>query len=209
MKRYILLVNVVILSAVLFSVEKSYSLTPDEAIFFNQDIPVSDEIPAPKVFLGLSTGLNHGGLFALTGEFHIANKAALAASVGLGTWGYKLGADLKFYQNYAQGLFFVVGISQATGVPQPIDITITSNNTTEVYPITFLKVANLNPGIGYAWKVGRRARFMLDLGYSIKISQGEGYRVENRKTLNDVGKTTMAMMRPGGLRFGLGFNFGL
>jgi hypothetical protein len=169
---------------------------------------MNDEMPT--MYIGLSTGLNFGGIFALTGDFRLSEKATIAPSLGLGSWGYKLGFDFRFYRNHPVGRFFSAGVSRATGLPDPLelDMETTGSSGTQKVSVLYNPVTNLNLGMGYAWKMGARSRFVLDFGYALKVSAGDGYKVTSGHTLTDTSKMAMVIARPGGLRLGLGFHFG-
>ncbi len=175
----------------------------------NNSLELHEDMPSS--YLGLTTGLNFGGLFAIAGDFHLNQNTTFAPSLGIGSWGFKLGLDFRFYRNHPVGRFFSVGVSRATGLPEPLELEMatTNNSSGENVSITYNPVNNLNLGMGYAWKMGNRSRFVLDFGYALKVSRGDGYEVGSGKTLTDESKQLMAILRPGGLRLGLGFHFGL
>jgi hypothetical protein len=162
-----------------------------------------------QVYIGLSSGLNYGGLFALSAEFNIVDNLSLATSLGLGTWGFKLGADLRLYKNYSNGLYFVGGFSRATGASvMEVEIETTDGTKNEV-TFELLPVNNVNLGLGYAIRLGDRFRLNLEMGYAINVTSGDGYNVTSGHTLSDDSRTVMGILRPGGLRFGLGLNVGI
>ncbi len=175
------------------------------------DATIMDEVAMPASYIGLSSGINFGGMVAITGDFGLSQKTSIAPSLGLGAWGYKLGLDFRFYRTQSVGRFFSLGIGRSTGLPEPLEIEAATTRVSsgEEVSIKYDPVNNLNLGMGYAWKIGTRSRFVLDFGYAIKITPGDGYEVLSGETLNDASKMAMSWLRPGGLRLGLGIHLGL
>jgi hypothetical protein len=169
-----------------------------------------DEPPARDVYFGLATGINYGGLFGLTAEFNVYKNLAVAGAVGVGSWGYKFFGDLRLYKNFPKGIYYAAGINYSTGIPEiELDLE-TISGTTQKVTMELKPVTNIDLGIGYAWRLGKRMRFNLEMGYAVDITSGDGYEVKgSQPELSDVSKKVMTIMKPGGFRFGLGFNIGL
>ncbi len=200
----------VIVTTVLMASNQGNFISDNNETLSLAQIAQSDDTP-PASWLGISTGINYGGILALTGEFKIVKKTTLAAYAGIGTWGYKLGADFRFYRNYPRSMYYIVGLARATGLPEPLELQLETNNVPagENVLVTIKPVTNLNVGLGFAWKLGRNSRFILELGYALKVSSGDGYSVPPSTGITENSKDLLSMMRPGGLRLGLGLSFGL
>ncbi|MBN2613746.1 MAG: hypothetical protein JXB00_19470 [Bacteroidales bacterium] len=169
------------------------------------------EEPVPyDIYMGLSTGINYAGLFGFTGEFNIYKNLTFSGAVGIGTWGYKFLGDLRLYKHYPQGIYYTAGIGYASGIPE-IELEMeTYAGDMHDYLLALNPVMNVDLGIGYAWKLGKRLRISLEIGYAIDVTDGDGFEVKGTyPELSDLSKETMKLMKPGGFRFGLGFNVGL
>jgi hypothetical protein len=163
----------------------------------------------PGSFIGFSSGINHGGFVALGGDFKVSDKVSFAPTLGLSTWGFKFSGDFKIYrQAFSSGTFFLVGVSRATGLPGEVEIELQtkSNVDPQLIMVKLHPVNNLNLGIGYAWLLGGKVRFSMDMGYAVKISSGARY--DASEEIDEAGQWVMNLMRPGGLRLGLGLAIG-
>ncbi|MFO7657846.1 MAG: hypothetical protein R6W78_12330 [Bacteroidales bacterium] len=173
-------------------------------------LSITEEPANYDIYLGLSTGLNYSGLFGFTGEFNIYKNLTFSGAVGIGTWGYKFLGDLRLYKQYPKGIYYTGGIGYSSGIPE-IELELeTYSGSTNNYLLELTPVMNVDLGIGYAWKLGKRLRINLEIGYAIDVTDGNAYRVKGTyPELSDVSKEVMKLMKPGGFRFGLGFNAGL
>jgi hypothetical protein len=160
-------------------------------------------------YLGISTGINYGGLLAITGELPIGSQVSLAPFAGLGTWGFKVGGDLRLYNSAPYGRFFSLGISHASGLQESIEVELIVNGASRDVAVFFDPVTNLNLGVGYIWKMGNRSRFLIDFGYALRLSDKVYYKVDNNIKIDEVSERVMKVMTPGGFKLGLGLNFGL
>lgn len=165
----------------------------------------------PKVYLGLSTGINNQtGLIGLNLDVPVTEYLSLGSGVGISSWGYKTYFEGRFYfkNDCNRGWAIGTGVTYNTGLE---DFTTLMSTTTGEEDVTF----DLNPTTnvfvsGYRFfNLGRGgSRFFLQLGYSINISNNN-YTILSYHQLDDVGRTTMRLLTPGGIIIGCGFSFGI
>lgn len=63
-----------------------------------------------RYYLGFTTGINNiGGLIGVKADIAVSQNLFIGLGAGLGSWGYKYGADLHFYPKGISGVFFKGG----------------------------------------------------------------------------------------------------
>ncbi len=161
-------------------------------------------------YLGFGTGINYAGLLAITGEFNLFKNLSLLGTAGTGSWGYKILANVHYYNKFPKGVFYSAGISYATGIPE-VELELeTSSGNNENILIELEPVVNIDIGIGYAIRLWKRGRLNLEIGYAIDATSGDAYKIKpGQPELSDVSEKALQIMKPGGFRFGLNMNFGL
>jgi len=161
-------------------------------------------------YLGFGTGINYTGILAVTGEFNLIKNLSLLGTAGIGSWGYKILANLHYYNKFPKGVFYSAGIGYSTGIPE-IELELeTSSGSTENVILELKPVVNIDIGIGYAIRLWRRGRLNLEIGYAIDVTSGNAYELKSgQPELSDVSEKVMQVMKPGGFCIGLNLNFGL
>jgi hypothetical protein len=204
MKNLLLLVSFLIIPVL------SYSQEPD---IYDQPEPEPEQKPViiPKTFLGPSVGINNiSGVIGFLAEVNIVKNVSLTGGVGIGAWGYKASLGGRYYRNYPKGVFYGLGISTATGgKDQEIELTVEPNNEKQTVTMDLDQVYNVNLSIGYQFRIGKKARFNFEVGYSAAL-QNEPYEVTTPGVqLTKESRQVMDFMSPSGLIFGLAFTFGI
>lgn len=165
----------------------------------------------PKVYIGLSTGINNQtGLLGVNFDFPATEYLSIGTGVGLSSWGYKTYLEGRFYfkSDCNRGWAIGTGATYNTGLEDfttPMSTTVGEQDVTlDLNPTANVFVA------GYRFfNLGKRGhRFYLQLGYSVNLSNND-YTILSNHTLDDVGRTTMRLLTPGGIILGLGFSFGI
>lgn len=162
----------------------------------------------PTFYLGVSTGLeNPAGLLAFNIEAPIKNFS-VAGGAGLSSWGWKVFAEGRHYFSPCnRGWALGVGVSHNTGL---------NDFTTEMETIAGRRDVrvDLKPQTnvflsGYHFfNLGRRNRFYIQGGYSIRLKE-DVYSLEAGPMLDDDGETMMKILAPGGVILAVGFSFAI
>lgn len=168
---------------------------------------------SPKWYVGVSTGIdNITGFIGPLVEYHLVDNFSVYGAAGLGTWGRKASAGVRYYLDYPQGYAFNIGFSHAAGisaasfgVPEKF---IEKRLGENAIPFKLLSARTVNVSALKHWVVGasKRNRFYVELGYAIPTAT-KRYRAPF--TLTSSGERFMRFIEPGGIIVGLGFNFGL
>lgn len=167
-----------------------------------------------KTYLGIATGLNHSGIFALNGEQYLSSKFSVTGNLGMGGWGLKAGIGVKYYPSASSSAIGLV-VNSASGMsnfPTTVDA--------EVYGVLMKDIdieMNLKPmqtvSFYYSkyWKLGNRFRFFLDAGLALALGgKGEqNYELPKGVELTSQYKSAFRLTQPGGLLLGIGFTVGL
>lgn len=174
----------------------------------------------PKFYWGFGTGINSPtGLLGPNFEFKVVDKFTLNLGLGLlSTWGTKLTLGTKYYLSYPLKSAFGLSFQYGTGISsykQSVDVTY-PNGTKSKETVEFeLKPAySVNLSWFRYWKLGRKSRAHLELGYAIPIggksiknvavkSNTSGFEIDNSA------RQFIAILQPGGIVVGVGLTFGL
>lgn len=190
---------VILLSAIsISSYAQLYENKPPKEIINNQN------------FLGFGIGFNEYGLGG-SFEFALTEKVAGFGNVGIGLWGYKLGAGVSIYpKGEPYGSSFSFGYAHATGLDEvEAEMQIEPNDQTETVLMNLEDCGTFNIVYSYNFKVGQKNKFALSAGYAIPLQEAP-YTIQTPGIeLNDISEKVMEFMQPGGLIFGLKFMFGL
>ncbi len=168
----------------------------------------SDE--KPSSYLGLSGGINNiAGFAGITFETPISENFSGKLGLGVGGWGVKTAIAGKYYKEYASSWSFGAGYSTASGFKDvPLGLTRAATpNTTETIKMTLNRAHMMDLVAGKSW--GRKVKFGIELGYSIKVAGGTYTQTDKSIVLSDVSTKTMNILVPGGLILGMGLMFRL
>jgi hypothetical protein len=167
-----------------------------------------------KVYLGIGTGVNYpAGLIGISLELQLTTDLTAYGALGMGSWGGKVGAGLRYYVDYPKSWAFGLGYSYATGIDD-VDLTLEnsyvySGGSTGTTAVNFklLPVSTINISVLKQWMIGKqkRNRIGLELGYAIPTATD---RYQVAESLTSKGKNFMNLMQPGGLLLGTTLSFG-
>lgn len=169
------------------------------------------------LFLGFGTGINNYlGMIGPSLEYRIAPKITVFGGAGLGTWGSKVSAGIRYYGNFPGNWAIGLGVSHSSGLERveislPEQYLVGHTGNEEILVPFKLKSANtLNLSANRYWIIGkaRKNRFNIEFGYAVPFAENQ-YEVKNGYELNRNGIYFMNIMQPGGLNLGLGFSFAL
>ncbi len=165
----------------------------------------------PLFYVGLSTGINNPyGLLGANFDVPIAQKFSLGAGLGVGSWGTKFGTNFKYYQHpCCLGWAYGIGFSYAKGIDNfhTSLATLASNGIAKDVSMNLLPQALLNLNFYHYWRMGVNSRFYLQFGISASFSHSK-YKMVSADVLTTESESVMNLLSPGGLSFGLGFQFG-
>lgn len=196
MKRILfLLIALIILSAVFNLAEAQYvkpqpNLNPEASDFY----------------LVFSSGIdNYTGILGIGVMFPFNDQFALRAGVGIGGWGGKISAGVKYENLLESGFGFGLGYSHCTGVKE-IDLELQDQSGgSRSINMDLLPVGSVNLTINKNWVFKRGNVFYLESGYAIATGSGDYYKVNDGKVLVPDEELILRIMRPGGLVLSTGF----
>jgi hypothetical protein len=164
----------------------------------------------PSAFLGISTGINNmNGMLGVTGEIRLVKNVSVFGAAGIGGWGTKATAGVKYYRNFPYGTHFGMSYSGAGGLDDfKIKVETETPGGEQEVTMDLEKAHTINMVIGYNWKLFKRSRFHLEFGYSVPLEE-KPYTIKSGEVLSEKGEAVLDFMTPGGLIVGLGFSFGL
>jgi hypothetical protein len=174
----------------------------------------SPSFETPTNYIGIGTGVNATGLLGLTYEHIFKEHIGVYANVGTGGWGYKLGVGGRLYFKNAYSGAIGLNISHAmgqSGLVMPLHVvqngqSVQKDVTIDQHPVEVLNLSYLK-----FWKMGKKARFNLEAGYSIPLDgkTSDNYTVVTPGiTLDQASKNSLNGSQPGGLILAVGFTFG-
>ena len=161
-------------------------------------------------FITLGTGLNSNyGLAGIGVDFKLIDKVQGSVSGGLGSWGFKSAAELRYFYSgcMQKGSAIAAGIAYASGLPEMETELELSNEESKNVTLELGAQTNLQLSWYRALAIKDHHRFFVQVGYSFPIT-GINYKVTSGESLSDLSKTTMRMMAPGGVLLATGFGFG-
>ena len=175
--------------------------------YYSKD-PHGTSVNSPTTYLGVGLGVNSIGILggSIEGKFH--EKVSLAASAGLGTWGYKLTAGGRYY--FSDRTAIGISYALATGLSKVrLNLENSSGNKQDIN-MQLLPVHLINITYHKFWKLGKgNSRFGVEAGYSISLSPIHQYKVLDQSViLSDNSVRVMNVLQPGGLILGINFTFG-
>ena len=161
-------------------------------------------------YLDLSSGIdNHSGILGIGALVPFNEQIGLRLGAGIGSWGGKLTAGLKFQDLTQSGFGFGLGYSHCTGLSD-FDLTIQDQNgDSRTVNITFEKVGSLNFTVNKNWELRDGMLLYFETGYAIPTGGNDFYTVNDGTNLNSDEELILNIMRPGGLILALGLTIGL
>jgi hypothetical protein len=166
--------------------------------------------PCETTFITLGTGINSNyGLAGIGVDFKIIEKLQGSVSGGIGSWGFKSAAELRYFYSgcMQKGSAFAFGLAYASGLPEMETELETTTEESEMVTLELGAQTNVQLSWYKAYAIKEHHRFFFQVGYSFPVS-GVSYTVKSGETLSDVSKTTMNMLAPGGVLVATGFGFG-
>lgn len=165
----------------------------------------------PGGYLGLSTGINNfNGMLGINGELKIVKNLTAAGGAGIGGWGYKFAAAIRYYIHYPKGWCFGLGYSSATGVKGfEAELETSYPGGDQIVLLNLNRANNLNLTGGYQWRLGKRFRLGLEIGYAFPLQDQAWEVVSENVVLSDTSEQVMNILTPGGLIIGFGFSVGI
>lgn len=174
--------------------------------YYNPD--ALNKTPEKLVYLGIASGLeNFTGIFGPSIEFNASKKVALYGGVGLGSWGYKMSAGIKYYNKFPFKWAYCLSVSHATGLKN-FENTMETQTGSKKVRMDLLPCQTVNLSIQHHWKLGSKHRFHIEGGYAIPLAY-EAYTIKDGSALTPSSKLAMKILQPGGLMLGFGFSFAL
>lgn len=165
----------------------------------------------PGGYLGLSSGINNfNGMIGVNGEIKIIRNLTIAGGAGLGSWGYKFAGAIRYYIHYPKGFNFGLGYSTATGLQGfETELETSRPGGNQMVELNLNRANNLNFTASYQWRLGKRFRLGLELGYAFPLQDKAWELVTDDVVLSDTSEQVMEILTPGGLILGFGFSIGL
>jgi hypothetical protein len=164
--------------------------------------------PTPGFYLGMGTGIeNFSGIFGVTGDFRVSNTIFLKAGAGIGSWGGKLSAGLRYETKVGKSLGYGIYLCRATGLKEFTYALETTSGTHDV-KMELMPGFTLNPTISYKWLIHNLHRFFIEAGYAIPL-QTDPWKVKDGSELTESSKNMLHILAPGGFSLGLGIQFAL
>ncbi|MEQ8469911.1 MAG: hypothetical protein RIC35_01930 [Marinoscillum sp.] len=169
-----------------------------------------EDYASPDLYLDLSSGIdNHTGILGIGAMFPFNKKMALRAGAGIGAWGGKLSAGIKFEDRETNGWGFGLSYSHCPGL-EDMDITFTdASGGSRVVNLDLLQVGSINFTINRNWVFRNKNIFFLETGYAAQTGRKDCYQVNDGSTLTPEEDLLMQILRPGGLILALGIRIGL
>jgi hypothetical protein len=165
---------------------------------------------SPRLFLGTGTGINNmNGFLGITLEGKIIDKFTLTGGLGIGMWGTKMGIGPRYYPKYPTGVYYTLSFTTASGfkgLELPME---TDRAVTDTVRFNLNRANNVNISLGYQFKVFKRGRIHVEIGYAMRIERSPYEIVTPGVVLSDMSVQLMNAMVPGGIILGLGLSVGL
>ena len=185
------------------------------SISFTSFAQSTETDPLPSNYLGVGLGINATGLIGVTFEHIFKEHIGVYGSAGIGSWGYKLGAGGRLYFKNVHSGAVGVNLSHATGQKElvlPLNVIqngqqVEKDVTIDQHPVEVLNLSYLK-----FWKMGKTARFNLEVVYSVPLSgkNSDNYTIVTPGiTLDQSSKNALNSSQPGGLILAIGFTFGI
>lgn len=185
------------------------------SVFGNLRAQSSEDINRVQSFIAIGSGINSNtGILGFQFEQRLTSPVSVYGSAGLGTCGYKLTAGSRYYLNGLAGSAFSLSFTRSTGVKNlefTLDVMENNVEVSRQVSIDENPVNTVNFSWLRYWKMGRKSRFNIELGYSIPFtSPTSNYTVNTPNVvLSKPSADALGLIQPGGLTIAIGFSFGI
>lgn len=189
----------------------AFSAHSQDDFFTPKPIPTEENpLTCPKLFLGVSTGINSNpGFLGCNLEFGVAKKISVGGGAGLSAWGYKGYLEGKYYFHECyKGGAIGIGLTRASGITEIQFEDETAAGVKQNVELQLLPQTNLAIQGYHYFKMGKRHRFYLNYGYSFEVTTRK-YKVIGPNMPSKTLINAVDLIAPSGVIFGLGFSFGL
>ncbi|MBI3500968.1 MAG: hypothetical protein HY063_04160 [Bacteroidetes bacterium] len=174
--------------------------------------PPTKNDSAPKFYLGIGSGLNnYNGLLGIGANLRIHKTMFLLAGAGIGSWGNKVSAGIKYTRKFTSSWGYAMSYSHSTGLKDfktQLETTASKPNGTEEVVLDLLPASTVNAAASYNWFFRRNKLFYIEFGYGVSIETAP-YVIKNGVTLTNKSKQVLQLLQPGGVIFGIGFMWGI
>jgi hypothetical protein len=181
-------------------------------VVFSQNIDKNVPPFTPVINVGVSSGSNNFTSYAgLLAEVHVIKNLTALGGVGIGPWGVKTSVGARYYKEYAKGIYFGLSYSSCAGKNNDtltLETFMPDTIVNQDVILNLKKAKTVNLSIGYCWRIMKRSRFYLELGYSIPLNQEPYEIVTEGIYLTESGKQNIEGLAPGGFILGWGFIIG-
>lgn len=165
----------------------------------------------PSVYVGIGGGINEMGLLGFAAELPVSGKTSLGGSLGLGGWGYKTRINLNYYPK-GMGIksCWSLAYGRALGMRNfETELSTEPSNEAETLILDLKPAGTIDFVYSYNIKVGYSSRLVLSAGYAFSTNKNAYKVLDRTKELDQVSKSTLNILQPGGLMLGLKFMFGI
>jgi hypothetical protein len=132
----------------------------------------------------------------------------LRGGLGLGGWGSKYSAGLKYDTRDIGGWSYCLGYSYCPGISDlKLNMELESGGKKDVV-VDYLSASTVNLALDYNWRIGKSNIFYLEFGYAVPM-QTSRWNVKDGLVISSTSKSVLKMSQPGGLILGAGFAFRL
>ncbi|MCC5920234.1 MAG: hypothetical protein LAT68_08520 [Cyclobacteriaceae bacterium] len=168
----------------------------------------------PSYYLSISSGINNpAGIFGIGLEAAVNTVVSVNGTLGIGSWGGKFGANIRYYFNERLGWAFNAGAAYTTGLS---DLELEFDRTfvqgigsgTRVVTFQLAPVPVINLSMSRYWDLFNNGlgRVYIEFGYSIPLVTQDYYTSSHPLTID--GEGLMQILRPGGIVVAFGVDFG-
>lgn len=146
-------------------------------------------------------------------DFRFFDSLSVNAGLGLGLWGQKLSAGLRYYMNYPHGAAFGVGVSYNTGGKLEMKMNTRDSSgveQNETVEFNLRPVPVVNATVLYSWPAGKMGKMYLEAGYGFSLLRDHySYSTDSGNELSGDSEDIMDAIQPGGVILSLGYAFAL
>lgn len=168
---------------------------------------------AQRLYLEAEWGWNGYVGFGPRLDFRFLDSMSVNAGAGLGLWGQKLSAGLRYYLNYPHGAAFGIGVSYNTGGELEMKMNTRDSSgqeRNETVDFNLRPVPVLNATVLYSWPAGKMGKIYLEAGYGHSLLRDHyTYSTDSGSELSGDSEDAMDAIQPGGVIFSLGYAFAL
>ncbi|MEO9474494.1 MAG: hypothetical protein ABJG41_03140 [Cyclobacteriaceae bacterium] len=170
----------------------------------------STENEPQAFYLALCSGIdNYTGLLGLGGQIPIQDKFVLRGGVGIGAWGGKLSAGVKYESLIEDGWGFGASYSHCTGIEGMVLTFDDGTGNPREIEMDLLPVGSINLTANRNWVFkGGDKLFYLEAGYAFGTGGSNYYEINDGSVLTADEELFMQIIRPGGLILAAGLLIG-